>query len=299
VVVHFLGYPVPGRRLAGLHFATGLADAAEVALTLAGYDGDPDAPAARPGGHAHGTPADGDAGTGGWLRGLFAGGTLAGEALLVLQPLLFPLRSNVPLIAAQRLEAGAPPGHAILDLGADEFTVGRPHPMLDETVRVQRLAAEAADPAVRVILLDVVLGDGVHPDPAADLAPAIRDALARAAADGRPLDVIVVLVGTDVDPQGLEEQRHALEAAGARVVSSVPDAAEAVLGELGGGPTGAADPAPPVDPRALGASGGVVNVGLEIFHDSLAGQGTPVVHVDWRPPAAGDDRLAGILARLR
>jgi len=104
----------------------------------------------------------------------------------------------------------------MVDLGADEYTLGRPHPMIDFGPRVDRLAAAAADPACRVILLDAVLGHGAHPDPAGALAPAIREARA-----GRPdLDVVVALVGTEDDPQGVHAQAAALVEAGATVFAS-------------------------------------------------------------------------------
>jgi FdrA protein len=102
-------------------------------------------------------------------------------------------------------------GHAMLDLGSDEYTVGRPHPMLDPGPRLDLLEREAADPRTAVLLLDVVLGHGAHPDPAADLAPAIRAALRRV----EPLSVVVSLVGTPDDPQGLAAQTEALRSAGA------------------------------------------------------------------------------------
>jgi FdrA protein len=78
------------------------------------------------------------------------------------------------------------------------------------------LEREAADPQTTVLLLDVVLGHGAHPDPAADLAPAIRTIVKRA----KPLSVVVALVGTADDPQGLARQASAICDAGARVFLS-------------------------------------------------------------------------------
>ena len=96
----------------------------------------------------------------------------------------------------------------MIDFGDDRLTAGRPHPMIDPTLRLERLAREAADPSVGVVLLDVVLGHGADPDPAATLAPAVR--AARAAA-GRDLAVVVSLCGTAGDPQ--DRERQALAAA--------------------------------------------------------------------------------------
>lgn len=155
---------------------------------------------------------------GGWLRGLFAGGTLCEEAMLIASAALGPVRSNIPL----RREWGLPtdlraPGHLMVDFGDDRLTRGRPHPMIDPTLRVERLAAEAAESGTCVVLLDVVLGHGADPDPAASLAPAIAAAQRTARAGGRDLAVVVSLCGTPADPQGLDRQAQALAAAGASV----------------------------------------------------------------------------------
>ena len=111
-------------------------------------------------------------------------------------------------------------GHVLLDLGNDEFTAGRPHPMIDLQPRCRMTAEAAADPDAGVLLLDVVLGHGAHPDPAAELGPAIAEARRIASDSGRSLACVVVLVGTSGDPQGLDTQRAKLEAAGALVMAS-------------------------------------------------------------------------------
>jgi len=102
--------------------------------------------------------------------------------------------------------------HTFVDFGDDALTQGRAHPMIDPTLRNEQLARAAADPETGVILLDLVLGHGAEPDPAALLAPEIE-----AARQDRAIPVIVSLVGTDLDPQGLDTQRDALVAAGAEV----------------------------------------------------------------------------------
>jgi len=150
------------------------------------------------------------AGGGGWLRGLYSGGTLCVEAMVVASASLGPIRSNIPLRPEWTMGT-VTEGHMMVDLGSDEYTVGRPHPMLDLGPRLALLEREAADPRTAVVLLDVVLGHGAHPDPAADLAPAIRAALSRP----EPLSVVVSLVGTPEDPQGLTRQAEAVSAAGA------------------------------------------------------------------------------------
>ena len=113
-------------------------------------------------------------------------------------------------------------GHRILDLGADEFTVGRPHPMLDAEARATRVREAARDGDVGVLLLDVVLGRGAHPDPAGILADAVRDA--RKAA-GRALLAVASVVGTEADPQRLSGQLERLRAAGVEVLPSNAQAA--------------------------------------------------------------------------
>jgi FdrA protein len=121
-------------------------------------------------------------------------------------------------------------GHSAIDFGSDEFTVGRPHPMIDASLRLRRLAQEAADPSTAVILLDIVLGFGAHADPASEFAPAIERARATAADGGRSLACVVSLCGTAQDPQGLAEQRAALIQAGALVFSENSQAARVAAG---------------------------------------------------------------------
>lgn len=161
----------------------------------------------------HGADNSGPA-TGPLLRGLFVGGTLCDESMLMATEALGPIRSNIPL--SDDLALGPDEllvdDHTMVDFGDDALTQGRAHPMIDPTLRNDQLARAAADPATGVILLDLVLGHGAEPDPAALLAPAIS-----AARKDRPIPVIVSLVGTDLDPQGLSLQRAALVDAGAEV----------------------------------------------------------------------------------
>jgi FdrA protein len=125
------------------------------------------------------------------LRGLFVGGTLAGEARIIAEGIL-----------------GTQAGHTFVDFGDDAYTAGRAHPMIDPTLRLEHLARAADDPETAVVLLDVVLGHGAEPDPGALLAPAVADL-------GKP--VVVAVVGTAADPQGLDRQVRVLAEAGAEV----------------------------------------------------------------------------------
>lgn len=158
------------------------------------------------------------------LRGLYTGGTLADEAMHVLGRFINPIRTNVPLSGGRHVAGSeSSAGHVVLDLGDDEFTRGRPHPMIEPSLRAERLTEEAADPNVAVILCDVVIGYGSHPDPAAVLAAAVRSARARA---GRHLTVVASVCGTESDPQGLEHSEQVLRQEGVLVFPSNAYAAE-------------------------------------------------------------------------
>jgi FdrA protein len=172
------------------------------------------------------TPSLAPAAGAGALRGLFAGGTLCDEAMVIAAQELGPIRSNIPLQPDWALPDDLrADGHTMIDFGDDRLTQGRAHPMIDQRSRLERIAAEAADPSTAVLLLDVVLGHGAHPDPATELAPALADAVRTAGADGRSLAVVISLCGTEGDPQGLARQGDALAAAGAVVQRSNADAA--------------------------------------------------------------------------
>ena len=163
-----------------------------------------------------------------YVRGVFSGGTLCEEAIILLSERLGPIFSNIPLHPQQRLaDPTRSQGHTLVDLGADEFTVGRPHPMIDPTLRNERVRQEAADPETACLLIDVVLGYGANPDPAGALVPVIEDVRAAAEAAGRVLPVVISLCGTEGDPQRLSAQAAALRAAGALVSISNAAAARA------------------------------------------------------------------------
>jgi FdrA protein len=303
VVVDFIGYCPPSRQADNLHFASTFDETAEMAVQLAEDSSSADVPpwtmdpdqALALEQFASGQQ---------YLRGLFSGGTLAYEALLLLQDYLPAVYSNVPLKVEHRLANSlVSQEHTIIDLGEDEFTVGRLHPMMDNDLRIRRLQQEARDPRVAVILLDVVLGFGAHPDPAGELAPAIAQARTAAQEAGRFLEVVAVVVGTDEDPQDLHVQMQQLVQAGARVETS-NDAAVRYAGHLLQALAPKAAPAStqtptPVDLAMLTQPLAAINVGLESFAESLVAQDAPVLQVDWRPPAGGNERLMAILERMR
>ncbi len=278
IVVDFIGYPPPARMLGNLHFATGLSEAAEMAVKQLSVISDQSlitVPLIT-----------------GYLRGLFSGGTLAYEVMLGLQAVLSPIYSNAPITESQNLpDPLKSQAHTIVDLGDDVFMVGRLHPMIDNDLRLRRLRQEAADPEVGMILMDVVLGEGAHPDPASELAPAIAEVKA-----ARPLEVAAIVIGTDTDPQNLESQVERLKAAGAVVFRSATEAVEYVARRMSRRPGSVGVP---VALETLNRPLAAINVGLESFCASLVGQGAQAVHVDWRPPAGGNEKLAAILAKMK
>jgi succinyl-CoA synthetase alpha subunit len=220
VVVLFLGAKPAGGG--NIHVATTLEEAAAMAVAVARGEESVAAAGAidAPGAELTGTQR--------FLRGLYSGGTYCTEAQYVWKDAGIATWSNAPVDKKYALPHGAPSrDHTAIDLGADEFTVGRPHPMIDFAARAERLLAEARDPSVAAIVLDVVLGYGANADPAGELAPAVRAARATAARDGRDLVVLGFVCGTDGDPQGLSAQAATLRAAGVVLAPTSTAAARA------------------------------------------------------------------------
>ncbi len=161
-----------------------------------------------------------------FLRGLYTGGTLADEAIYLLEKSVGAVYSNIHKEKEFQLpDPTRSQGNTIIDLGDDYFTQGKPHPMIDPSSRAGRIAEEADDPEVAVLLLDLVLGYGSHPDPAGALAPAVAEAKETVRARGGHLAVIASITGTAGDPQGFQRQRETLERVGCRVMVSNWEAA--------------------------------------------------------------------------
>ena len=170
-----------------------------------------------------------------FVRGIFAGGTLCYQAQQVMGDAGLFTYSNEPVDEKMQLpDSHVSIGHTLVDMGADEFTLGRPHPMIDSDLRAQRLIAEAGDPEVAVLLLDFILGYGASPDPVGELAPAVHRAKALAKERGAHLTVVASICGTPEDPQGLDGQTGLLEEAGAIVFSSSFRAARFVASIVAG-----------------------------------------------------------------
>jgi FdrA protein len=228
VIVAFLGANPANYLESGVQVVTTLTEAAQQAVLAAGGELNGRSAAAEPtepelhrlrallGGRQR------------FVRGAYSGGTHCYEALVLLKAQLGPLYSNIPLDSRFALaNPNLSQEHTLVDLGADEFTVGRPHPMIDPTLRNARLLQEAADPATACLLLDVVLGYGAHPDPAGALVATLAEIEQLARSAGRTVPVLVSLCGTEADPQRLSEQDRALRAAGALIFVSNAAAAEA------------------------------------------------------------------------
>lgn len=214
-VVAFLGVaPEDAHRPQGVEVLIGLEEAgARVAQLAGGHWPEPESLVVRA------AP--------GHIRGLFCGGSLCYEAMSVVAAAVGPVASNTPLRSDWALsDLAAADGDAFIDFGHEDLTRGRPHPIIDPTLRNARFRQEAADPRITAIVLDVLLGFGAHRDPAQELLPVVEQAGRERPND---LTVVVSLCGTAGDPQGYEDQRRRLEEAGALVTGSAARAARLAL----------------------------------------------------------------------
>ncbi len=150
-----------------------------------------------------------------YIRGLYSGGTLCDEALVFLQKKFGKVYSNTPLDKEYKLQdSRISKKDTIVDLGDDEFTKGKAHPMIDPSYRKLRLLNESKDSEVAIILLDIVIGYGSHPDPAGAISETIVDAKTEFRKRGQYLSVIASVCGTEKDPQVLSQQEAKLRNAG-------------------------------------------------------------------------------------
>lgn len=218
-VVCFLGHEAEASGDEKIRLVSTLEEAVSAALGLAAGNGKKSAPRAKNGWKKEARKLVGSRKRGQrYLRGLFSGGTLCYEAQQILARELGDVYSNAPLDKKYRLkDSNVSVGNTCVDLGEEEFTVGRPHPMIDATLRSERLLEEAGKPDVAVILFDVVLGYVASPDPAGDLLPAIRAAKAAAGKKGRSVAFVAHVCGTAADPQGLRRQEAKLRKEGVMV----------------------------------------------------------------------------------
>jgi len=161
-----------------------------------------------------------------YVRGAFCGGTLCQEAIEILSTRVSPIYSNTHAPAVTEMsDPLRSVGHTLVDLGDDLFTVGRPHPMIDPSLRNARILDEAKDKETAIVLFDLVLGYGSHADPAKELAVTLEKAAKIANEDGRKLLFVGSITGTQGDYQDLERQRIRLQESGALLLPSNAQAA--------------------------------------------------------------------------
>lgn len=266
----------------GIWFARTLDDGARLAVELAG------AAPSRPPRLRHDQRL---------IKGMFTGGTLAAEAAQL-------IASGLGLPPPSRHDDGFllhSGGHDIVDLGDDAYTRGRPHPMIEPSVRNEKVIDAISDPRTAVVLLDVVLGYGSHDDPAGVLAPAVTGALAAAAEQGREVAVVATLCGTADDRQDRAAQRRTLTDAGIVVMPSTASAARYACHVATRRARRSADtePSDPIAATLLGHRPRVINIGLREFTEALSDRNVSAVQYDWRPAAGGDQHLQDLLAALR
>ncbi|MEM3421486.1 MAG: hypothetical protein QW835_01650 [Candidatus Hadarchaeum sp.] len=155
-----------------------------------------------------------------FIRGLYAGGALCTEAMVIIRKYFNAVYSNIPLEPKLKLpDPYSSKGHAFVDFGAESLSQGR-HPAVDLAPRLERLLKEAKDWETAVVLFDVLLGYGAHPNPAAELAASVREAKRIVEESGGYLSTLASVIGTGEDPQGLQNQVKQLEQAGVLVVNS-------------------------------------------------------------------------------
>ena len=169
-----------------------------------------------------------------YIRGLFSGGSLCDEAIDVFRRYSLEIYSNVETSKKWFLKnSQISREHSCIDMGEEEFTQSRPHPMIDLSFRQERIQKEANDPSVAVILLDVVIGYGSHKNPAAGLAKTIQKEKENAINNNRYLSVVAHVCGSHNDHQGLKIQEEYLQSAGALVLPTNAQAAKVAAAIVG------------------------------------------------------------------
>lgn len=239
------------------------------------------------------------------IKAYYSGGTLAYEAATM-------INDTLGLNAESGVDGAIlnQDGYEVLDLGDDVYTQGRPHPMIDATVRKQMMTDAGQDPETAVILIDDVLGHGTHDDMAGELAPTIKKVIADAKAQGRELPVVATIVGTDLDIQDYAGQKKTLEEAGTVVCQSNAQAVKVALALIGHPveevvkdvepkkATNVTMPEVPESLRKLLTVDHFVNIGVESFAKAIDENGGRAVQFDWQPIAGGNVELQRALAFL-
>lgn len=170
------------------------------------------------------------------LKGLFCGGTLTSEALSILRPHLDDITSNVAKKPQEKMENPLESsGHNLVDLGDDLFTNGKPHPMIEPTIRLERILKEAKNKETAVLLLDFELGFGSHDDPVGVTIETLKQAQELAKADGRNIAIVAYVLGTNKDKQNLAKATEELKNIGAVIAKTNAHAAILAANIIKGG----------------------------------------------------------------
>ena len=240
------------------------------------------------------------------VKGLYSGGTLAAEAGMLISEAL-----NLEGLVKQEGYILHSHGYDVIDLGDDIYTQGKPHPMIDPEVRIQKIEEYAEDEQTGIILFDVVLGYGAHEDMVGALLPAIEAAQTKAKTAGGDLYFVATVCGTTKDPQNYQDAVDRLKAAGVYVAESNAKAVQLAL-LLKGVEMSEADKAvedytgttidvPTVSEQVmelLTTKPRIINVGLQSFNESILQYGGQTEQFNWRPRASGNKKMIRILDAL-
>lgn len=240
------------------------------------------------------------------LKGLYSGGTLGAEAAMLISESLNLgglIKGEGYILKAQ--------GYEVIDLGDDMYTQGKPHPMIDPEVRINKIRQYARQEETGVILLDVVLGYGCHKDMANALVPVIVEELALAKEEKRELYFVATVVGTTKDPQDYDQAFETLKNAGVMVQPSNAKAVQLALKLKGidmqetdkgfGEYTLPLQEVPEISSNImelLNTKPRIINIGIESFNDSILKYGGESVQYTWKPKAGGNKKLIKILNAL-
>ncbi|MGX4685814.1 acyl-CoA synthetase FdrA [Vagococcus sp. JNUCC 83] len=238
------------------------------------------------------------------IKGFYSGGTLAYEAAFLLEDAL-----NIPHGSSPEGFTLKTDRHEVIDLGDDMYTKGKPHPMIDPEIRINKIKSIVDDKDTGVVVFDVVLGYGAHDDMATALKPAIVEAQKELEKQNRQVNFVSVLVGTDEDPQGMDEQRRILEEIGVTVCENNVQAIRTALNQVGATldliekdvqpkQTSNLDHLPETSIKLaelLTEDPKIINVGLQSFTKSIIDNKADVVQFDWRPTAGGNVELQKVL----
>ncbi|GAB0167822.1 acyl-CoA synthetase FdrA [Lysinibacillus sp. CTST325] len=240
------------------------------------------------------------------IKGYYSGGTLATEAAMLVRDAFkdtITEEKNDRYILKTK-------NHEIIDLGDDEYTKGKPHPMIDPEKRIEMLEKSVNDPETAVIMIDNVIGNGGHEDMAGELAPTIKRLLDNAHQNGRQLAVLATVVGTAQDIQGYDKQIDTLKESGAIICKTNDQMVRTAIQLVGGKvdqPIVAVrkfeytEEDLTVDEKIMSfinMKPSVINIGLKSFTEAVQNSGSECVQFNWRPIAGGDEKLMKVLQFL-